>query len=341
MRWMEFTIKTSSEASEVIAERLSQMGAAGIATEDPDELESLLQTDDDTLFVEPDFLKELPDYTVIRAYFAFDETGVFWEALAPGEFSDHKTDAVYANGRFPTSRARVEDMVVVLQKELSYIASFLPVGPAEISAQEVEESAWRDKWKEFFHPIHLSDRLFVSPSWETFRGPAQAKVIYLDPGSAFGSGSHESTQLCAAQIDRYMKAGSSVLDLGTGSGILAIGAALLGARQVKAMDISANAVEVCRENVEKNQLSDKITCEVGELSEDDARYDFIAANLIAEILIDLAPEFHKHLTPLGLIACSGIINTKKDQVLKAFQRAGYELFHEEELNDWYSLVFSR
>ncbi len=340
MRWMEFQLKTSSEAAEAVAERLAQMGAAGLATEDPEELQEILQEDDDTLFVEPDFLRELPTYTRIRAYFPYDEEGVAWNVLEPGEFSDHATDTVYANGRFPKGRVSLESFLEILRKELAYIGQFLPIGPAEILASEVDESAWRDKWKEYFHPIHLSDRLFVSPSWETFRGPSQAKVIYLDPGSAFGSGSHESTQLAAAQLDHYMKVGSTVLDLGTGSGILAIAAALLGARQVRAIDISENAIEVCRENVEKNQLSSKITCEVGELAEDQGQYDFIAANLIAEILIELAPEFAKHLKPLGLVACSGIINTKKDQVLRAFTKAGYTLFNEEKLNDWYVLVFS-
>lgn len=341
MQWMEFTIKTSSEAAEAVAERLAQMGAAGIATEDPQEMRGLLESDDDTAHIDPSFAQDLPDYTRIRAYFASFPDGIACELPdAPGTFSDIDTEAIYDKGRFPKERVAPEKFLERLRAELDFIGQFLPVAPAEITSEEVDELSWRDKWKQYYRPIHLSKRLFVAPSWEEFKAPSWAKVIRLDPGSAFGTGSHETTQLCATYIDRWMMPKSSVLDLGTGSGILAIGAALLGARSVKAVDISEHCVEVCRENVEKNGVADIVRCETGELKDDTGRYDLITANLIAEILIELAPEFSAHMNDLGLLICSGIIAGKKDLVLKAFKKEGFKLFSLEERNDWYVMAFS-
>lgn len=341
MQWIEFTIKTSSDAAEVVAERLAQLGAAGIATEDPQEMATFLESDDDTAHIDPSYVEDLPDYARIRAYFAYFSEGVAWQMLdGPGVFSDIDTEAVYADGRFPKGRSSIADFHERLGEELAYIGRFLSIEPAEITYEEVDELAWRDKWKEFYRPLHLSKRLFVVPSWEEFRVPAGAKMISLDPGSAFGTGSHETTQVCAEAMDAFMTPGATVLDLGTGSGILAIGAALLGARSVKAIDISEHAVGVCRENVAKNGVADKITCEVGELRDDTGTYDLITANLIAEILVKLAPEFAAHLNKLGLLICSGIVTSKKDMVLKAFRKEGFKLFHEEEKNDWHVVVFS-
>lgn len=341
MQWMEFCLKTSSEAAEVVAERLAQMGAAGIATEDPQEMRGLLAGDDDTAHIDPSFAQELPDYTRIRVYFAMFPEGLACELPpAPGVFSDIDTEAIYAKGRFPQMRVPLAEMLERLKEELAYIGQFLDVAPAEISCSEVDELSWRDKWKQFYRPMHISRRLFVAPSWEDFRPPARSRLIRLDPGSAFGTGSHETTQLCATFMDNYMSPQSSVLDLGTGSGILAIGAAKLGARQVKAMDISEHCVEVCRENVAQNEVADKVTCVTGELKDDTCRYDLITANLIAEILIELAPEFPRHMTELGLLICSGIVDSKKDAVLRAFRRENFKLFASEERNDWWVLAFS-
>ncbi len=342
MQWIEFTIKTSSAAAEVVAERLAQLGAAGIATEDPQELEKILVSDDDTLFVEPDFVDSLPSYTKIRSYFKNFPEGIAWvEQDGPGVFSNIDTESVYAGGRFPKGRSPLEDFLARLESELQYISGFLPIGPAEISHEVVDELAWRDKWKENFHPQHISKRLFVSPSWIDFKGPAGAKVISMDPGSAFGSGSHETTQLCAEYMDTFINPSSKVLDLGTGSGILAIGAALLGARKVKALDVSSTAIETCTRNVANNNVQARVACEMGELHQDTEKYNLITANLIAEVLIDLAPEFKAHLADLGILICSGIVNSKKDAVLKAFRREGYHVFAEEERNEWNVIVFSR
>lgn len=342
MQWIEFCIKTSSEAAEAVAERLAQMAAAGIATEDPSEMRELLKSDDDTAHIDPSFASELPEYTKIRAYFALFPEGLACHMPeAPGVFSDIDTEALYDKGRYPRERVPLEEAVGRLRDELNFIGQYLPIEPAEISYEEVDELSWRDKWKQYYRPLHLSKRLFVSPSWEDFKAPAWAKVISLDPGSAFGTGSHETTKLCAEYMDHWLSPESSVLDLGTGSGILAIGAAKLGARQVRAMDISEHCVEVCRENVEKNDVADIVECVTGELKDDHKQYDLITANLIAEVLIDLAPEFPKHLSPLGLLICSGIVTSKKDEVLRAFRKEGFKLFAQEERNDWHVLVFSR
>lgn len=341
MKWLEFRITTSSEAAEVVAERLAQMGAAGIATQDPQEMRLLLESDDDTAQVDPTFAEELPEDTFIRAYFASFPEGVACRLPdAPGVFSDIDTEAIYADGHYPPMRVTAEEMVQRLKDELAYIGRYLDAGPAEITFEEVDELSWRDKWKQFYHPMHLSKRLFVAPSWEEFRAPSRSKLIRLDPGSAFGTGSHETTQLCAEKMDSLMSPRSHVLDLGTGSGILAIGAAKLGARHVTAMDISEHCVEVCRENVRQNQVEEQVDCVAGELKDDHKKYDLIMANLIAEVLIDLAPEFPKHMNDLALLICSGIVGEKKDQVLRSFRRQGFKLFDSEERNDWWVLVFS-
>lgn len=342
MRWIEFSFKTSSEAGEVLAERLAQLGAAGIATEDPNEYKTIIAEDDDTVFVEPDFLERLGTVTGIRAYFACFPDGLAYHALeGPGIFSNIDTENLYRDGSFPRGRISVERFNKLLEDELAYIGQFLDTSPGEITYREVDPEEWQSKFKDHYRPMRLSKRLFVVPSWLEFKRPVGTQLISLDPGSAFGTGSHETTQMTAEFIDKYMKPGSKVLDLGTGSGILAIAAAKLGARSVRAIDISEQSVEVCRSNVEMNKVDDKVCSARGELKDDRSSYDIIAANLIAEILIDLAPEMPKHLNDLGLVICSGIIDHKLQGVLKAFKKAGMTVFDQNEKNDWHTVVFTR
>lgn len=342
MQWVEFTIKTSSEAAEVIAERLAQLGAAGIATEDPLEFQSLLDSDDDTAHIDPSFGEDLPDYTRIRAYYPMFPDGVAYHKLeGVGAFSNVDTEKLYAEGSYPQDRISLDEFMSVLHDELDFISQFLETAPRTLTYEEVDELSWREKWKENYRPMHFSKHLFVVPTWEEFRNPPGTKTIRLDPGSAFGTGSHETTQLCAEFLDLYLAPSAKVLDLGTGSGILAIAAAKLGARYVRAIDISAHSVEVAKANVLQNGVEDKVVCQVGELRDSEGPYDIIVANLIAEVLIDLAPDFKDYLSDLGLLICSGIINTKLDQVLKAFRKAGYHVFAQEEKNDWYAVIFTK
>lgn len=342
MDWIEFTIKTQSESAEVIAERLAQLGASGIATEDPSEFRRILESDDDTAHVDPSFVEDLLDYTKIRTYFAFiDETVAYNDLGAVGAFSDVDTESLYAEGSFPKDRIGIEGFLKILEAEITNIAQFLDVSPQEVSYELVDELSWRDKWKENYHPMRLSKHLFVVPTWEEFRNPPGTAIIRLDPGSAFGTGSHETTQMCAELLDRYMSPAAKVLDLGTGSGILAIAAAKLGARAVKAIDISAHSVEVARGNILQNDVQDIVTCDVGELKHETTTYDLIVANLIAEVLINIAEDFEARLNDLALLVCSGIIDTKVDLVINKYESLGFHVFAQEEKNDWHAIIFSK
>jgi ribosomal protein L11 methyltransferase len=180
----------------------------------------------------------------------------------------------------------------------------------------VQEEDWANAWKAYFKPTKVGERLVVIPSWETYELKSGDLPLYLDPGMAFGTGTHPTTALCLRALERAIKPGAKVLDVGTGSGILAIAAARLGAAQVDAIDIDGVAVEVAKENAAKNGVA--IDARVGEIAAVEERdYDLVIANIIASIIIEILPEAASRMKPGGHFLCSGIISEKKEQVLQA------------------------
>ena len=204
----------------------------------------------------------------------------------------------------------------------------------------MQDEDWADSWKRYYQPVRIGHRLTVVPTWEKYEPEKDDIVLLMDPGMAFGTGTHETTRLCATLLEERFD-GGRMLDVGTGSGILAIAAAKLGAESVDAYDIDPVAVRVAKENCESNGCG-CVNCGVSDLMKDvSGEYDFICANIVADIIVRMAPDVREHLADEGLIAFSGIINTQRDRVVEALTEYGLELVEERTENDWIALLMKK
>ncbi len=185
--------------------------------------------------------------------------------------------------------------------------------------EHVIGDAWRDGWREFFKPSRVGKRLVVRPPWEAFDAQADDVVLTLDPGLAFGTGTHETTRLVMAQIDARLQPGQRVLDVGCGSGILAIAAAMLGARQLVAIDVEDDAIRATHENAAVNGVAEHITASTTDVSAIDERFPFVVANIEARVLIPMAPTLMSKVSPGGLLILSGILREQTEQVREAYR----------------------
>lgn len=199
----------------------------------------------------------------------------------------------------------------------------------------VRESDWADQWKKYYKPIHTGKQVVIVPVWEEYEPRVGEKVVLMDPGMAFGTGTHETTRLCAAMLEDFSPQGKRVLDVGCGSAILAIAASKLGCESAYACDIDPQSVRVARHNCEING-TDNVVCAVSDLVADvpDEKYDIILANIVADIIIRLAPDAVRLLAPGGVMIVSGIITGRADEVRTALTAAGYEIVSERTENGW-------
>lgn len=340
MKWWQAEIATSQEAADSVIESLLEMGAAGVASEDPFDLMMAYENSIETTWLDQEYMSNLADHVKIRAFFPSQNAQVRFGFRLPDEKLSTQ-DVIKLYDARDYQAMDTDDFTKSLVTELSRIGEFLDVSPATVDGRFIDEEDWANQWRKYYRTTKISARLVVKPSWEEYKPLQGEHVITLDPGSAFGTGTHESTQLSLEAIDEFMMSGSKVLDLGTGSGILAIAAALLGARRVDACDIDPHSVDVAIENVAMNQLADKINCFTGELKDTDGKYDIIAANLLADVHILLVDQIAEKLNALGLYMAGGIIADRKDEVINAFHKAGLGLHHAKDLNDWQLLIFHR
>ncbi|MBQ7820822.1 MAG: 50S ribosomal protein L11 methyltransferase [Clostridia bacterium] len=216
---------------------------------------------------------------------------------------------------------------------------------AKIELIGLKEEEWSTAWKKYYKPIKVSDRLVIVPMWEDYIPENGEVIVKMDPGMAFGTGTHETTRLVAGLIEKYMKNGDRVLDVGTGSGILSICAAKLGASSCAAYDIDPVAVRVAKENCEKNGCADKIVCGVSDLLKQveipDGGFDFAVANIVADIIIRLAPDIGRCLKNGAAYITSGIIDERENDVLEAMADVGFKVTESVHENGWCAIVFEK
>lgn len=214
----------------------------------------------------------------------------------------------------------------------------------EMTLSGMKEEDWADSWKQYYKPVRIGHRLIVVPTWEKYDEQPDDIVLKMDPGMAFGTGTHETTRLCSMLIEDYMKAGDRVLDVGTGSGILAIAAAKLGAGVINAYDIDPVAVKVAKENCAVNGC-DNVTCGVSDLlagvDTTGGQYDFVCANIVADIIVRMSGDIIRYIKPGGLLAVSGIIDTQSERVRDALEKGGLIHVLTREENDWNAMLFTR
>lgn len=216
-----------------------------------------------------------------------------------------------------------------------------------IEIESIKSSDWENNWKEYFKPIEIGKTLVIKPSWETYHNADNRKVVTLDPGNSFGTGTHESTYLCLVEAERLVKKGMKVLDAGCGSGILGISALALGASFGVFFDIDSSAVNTCEENLKLNLFEDKYLVEAGdllkdrylrELVKDEGDYDLVFANIVPDVIISILEELFKVLKKGGILITSGIIIERKDEVADKMKDLGFVNISFKEMNGWVVLV---
>ena len=229
-----------------------------------------------------------------------------------------------------------------LSGKLSEISQFGLEPPSSITTHRVNEADWANEWKKYFKPMEIGDKLVIKPSWEDYEGERTRIILELDPGQAFGTGGHATTRLCLIALEDYIHPGDKVADVGTGSGILSIAAAKLGAGEVHAMDIDSLPRRVARENAELNGVADKVT--VHEMEEFDSLVsdcDLVVANIIADTIIDLLPSFYTKLREGGVLITSGIVEERLNDVQCATEKVGFQLLEVREEDIWRALIHKK
>ena len=215
---------------------------------------------------------------------------------------------------------------------------------AKISISGVCEEDWANSWKAYYKPIEIGERMVIVPAWEKYDAPEGKLVVRMDPGMAFGTGSHETTRLVIGLLEKYVRGGERVLDVGCGSGILAICAAKLGAKECKAYDIDPVAVKVARENIKDSGL-DNVTCDVSDLlrgvDKSEGGYDVICANIVADIIIRMTPDIGAYMNEGAVILASGIISERAEDVIACFEKYGLRVIEKAEENGWCALVVGK
>jgi ribosomal protein L11 methyltransferase len=308
MKWTQILIKTTQEASDAIAEMLTTIGAGGVAIEDPDEIRRQIESPDSLDYAGKDFVDSLGTEVTIKAYFN--------EEKEPGELAG------------------------LIKDKLKFISEFLDVGRGYMGFEMVNDEDWSTAWKKHYKPFHISESVVIKPSWEEYEGQSGEIVIEMDPGMAFGTGTHETTRLCSKLLEKFVKKNDNVIDVGCGTGILSIIAVKLGAGHVSAVDIDEVAVRVARENCTINGVSDQVSVTKGVLADlQPQKADIVVANIIADVVIGLAEQVPEYLNNGGLFLTSGIIKERKEDVVKSYTSLGFQLESIDEMGEWVAIVF--
>lgn len=229
---------------------------------------------------------------------------------------------------------------------LWHLSSLGPQFVGELSTRTVNEEDWANAWKEYYHVTHIGSRLVIRPSWRDYTPQGEEVVLELDPGMAFGTGLHPTTRMCLEQLEKYVQPGMHVIDVGTGSGILALAAAKLGAESVYCIDNSSVAVESATANAAINALSERISVVLGVLGETEAerlagQFDLVLANIIARVIGSIAPQLAQVMAPGALLIASGIIEERRHEAEQPLVDAGLRLLERVMIDDWVTLVMTR
>jgi len=306
VKWIEIRIKTTEEAYDAVSYMLTSIGAGGVAIHDPNDIKREAQKPNHIDYVDDEFLNSLGEDVVIKAYF-------------PGE-------------------TNIPELISLIEEKLAFIGSFLNVGEGYCGYAEMDEEDWSTSWKKYYKPFHLTDRLVVKPSWENYDNKNGEIIIEMNPGMAFGTGTHETTKMCAVLLDKYVKNGHKVIDVGCGTGILSIIASKLGAAEITAVDIDEVAVKVTKENLEINKV-DNVCVFKGVLDDiEKEKRDIVVANIIANVIIDISSSVPYYLKKDGLFIASGIIKERKQEVVDEYLKRGFECEEIIELGEWVAIV---
>ena len=311
MNWVECIVHTTTTGSDWVSDCLVELGATGTMIEDKADIPDPSKPHGIWEIIDPKLLETMPEDVLVHAWFVPDQS--FSETLR------------------------------LLNEQLNEMRTIQPsFGTLTADTRMVSEDTWAEVWKKYYKPFYAADHLAVKPTWEKFDPAPGDQVIEIDPGMAFGSGTHETTGMCIALLKETIRGGERVIDVGTGSGILAIAAALLGAGHVLAIDIDPDAVRVASENVAHNKVSNIVTVQEGDLLKNTKETcQICVANIISDIIISFADPLKKHIEPDGLFICSGIVRERTEEVRESLLRAGYEILKTEHRGEWTAFLSRR
>ena len=324
MKWIKFKIKTVTDAEDIIISTLYDIGLEGAQIEDKIPLTAL---EKEQMFV--DILPDGPEDDGI-AYLNF--------------FVEEKEDGSLEVQGMPTDR---ETVLADVERELEDLRMFCDIGEGTVTIDETEDIDWINNWKQYFHQFYIDD-ILVIPSWEDVKSEDSDKmVLHIDPGTAFGTGMHETTQLCIRQLRKYITPETQLLDVGTGSGILAILSLMFGAKHAVGTDLDICAVEAVAQNCQANGIDPgNFEMMIGNIITDKEIqdrvgyecYDIVVANILADVLVPLTPVIVNQLKPGGVYITSGIIDDKEQTVVEAVKAAGLEVLEVTYQGEWVSVT---
>lgn len=309
MKWCEITIQTSHEAVELIAEIFRDLGASGVVIEDP----------------------ELVNDYITSGKWDYTDIPIAKE-----------TEVVVEKAYLPVN-GELEGRIQTLRQEIKALESRgVNTAPAVLTTAELQDEDWSDTWKQYFHTEKPGERVVIKPTWEEYEPKDDEVVIELDPGAAFGTGTHATTSMCIRQLEKLVKPGMTVFDVGTGSGILSIISAKLGAKNIQAVDYDDSVLKIVEENLEQNNVQDIISVAQSDLMQNvHCKAELVIANIIADIIIRLFDQLDEHLEQGGTLLTSGIIEDRIEDVLAAAEKHGYGVVEQLENKGWACITFKR
>ena len=320
MEWTELNIYTTTEGIDLICSRLMDIGVKGFAIKDAEDFNEFLENKNGKWdYIDEDLLGLSDCETCITIYLPNNNQG-----------------------------AEMLISVNAMLKEMKAADTENVFGRLETDFSSIREEDWANNWKQYFKPLTVGEKILILPEWETLEKETDRTVFVINPGMSFGTGSHHTTRLCLERLEKYIKPGMNVLDLGCGSGILSQVALLLGATSATAVDIDPNAAKIARENAERNGISeDRYRIFAGNVLEDeelvkqlaDRKYDLVLANIVADVIIALAPQIPVYLKEKGVYITSGIITDRGDEVMETYKKLGMTLENKSQSGDWLALDY--
>ena len=309
MKWCEVSIQTTHEATEIIAEIFRDLGASGVVIEDPELVNDYITSGK-------------WDYTDIPI--ATETEVVTEKAYLP------------VNGELD-GRLKSFELELAALKERG-----VSIAPGIITTCELQDEDWSDTWKQYFHVEKPGERIVIKPTWESYEAKEGELVVELDPGAAFGTGTHATTSMCIKELEQLVKPGMTVFDVGTGSGILSIISAKLGAKDIQAVDYDDSVIKIVEEDLAQNNVQDIVSVAQSDLMQNvHGKANLVIANIIADIIIRLFDQLDEHLEEDGTLLTSGIIEDRIDDVIDAADAHGYQVVKRLENKGWACITFKR
>ena len=309
MKWCEVSIQTTHEATEIIAEIFRDLGASGVVIEDPELVNDYITSGK-------------WDYTDIPI--ATETEVVTEKAYLP------------VNGELD-GRLKSFELELAALKERG-----VSIAPGIITTCELQDEDWSDTWKQYFHVEKPGERIVIKPTWESYEAKEGELVVELDPGAAFGTGTHATTSMCIKELEQLVKPGMTVFDVGTGSGILSIISAKLGAKDIQAVDYDDSVIKIVEENLAQNNVQDIVSVAQSDLMQNvHGKANLVIANIIADIIIRLFDQLDEHLEEDGTLLTSGIIEDRIDDVIDAADAHGYQVVKRLENKGWACITLKR